>query len=866
MTEKEKHANKQRAVKKLFDHYESIGMGQVAQKSSEVRKLYNQAYGRIDPEDYMEVEVDYSRIVGAPQKLDTDLLKFFPITPTIINAVLGSYDKSYVKYNAEAVNPEATNDLLNRMNDDLRTVLIQNLESLFYAQNSQDPPDVLAQKKQLLDQSQEVRGIYSKTYKSTVEKWAQHRINYQDRMHDMKQVERGVLEQILVTQDPVCHVEYIDGNCVPEVLSEKDCFSIKSPTSRDYSSSMVFGWFESLTFTDVLNKYATLLKEPDVDKLAQWGQGLHNQNFVINNMHPEFTKAQGYVDNRNNVNVLQSLDSLVSKYSDDPFNNTNMCRVTNMYFYIPRKVGRLTFKSRGVSFEELVDENYKASLPAIYEVGRPRTPEYLIQGEHIEWTYVPELWRGKKISTGVGMYQPLAARDELGRGTDDFEIWLVLERHPIQYSNPYFRYGLQMPVHGGPVSNQFGDSSSWVKLISPHQILFNWIHNRNTQLLSTEIGKFFLLPESMIPGESMEGEWGKNNAENFALLARDTGIAPVANPLTQAGVGALGLQGGYGQVVDLTKTQEILEKTNLAQLIKIEAYATVGLTPEFVYGDNSPSQSARSVALGQQRTSTQVQPLLTRLNEIMCKVRTTMLETDKHIAMLNPTTEMSYNTPEDGRQLFKSTTADFSLSQLGVFAQSNASDLTVIEAIKSYVASNNTLGADALEMTTLMSFNSLPEIFSKLRDLRREKDAQKEREYKQAQDLQAKQLESAQAQQQIEIEARERREALDRENNIMVAQIKAMGYANDDAEGIQKAILDLRTANDEQKMLYERAAMERQMSFAKQRMEDQNMVNNRQRLALEERIKIKATEQKDRELDLREMDIKARNARTKKLD
>lgn len=867
LSEREKYQGKQTAVKKLFNYYESIGMVQVRKKRDEVKKLYNQADGVIDTEDYVEVEKDYANMIGNPNRLDTDLLKFYPITPTIINAVLGGYDKSFTKYNAQAVNPEATNELLNKMNDDLRTVLIQSIESLFYAKNSQDPPDVLEQKKQLLMQSKEVQSAYTKTYRSTVEQWANHRINLEDQYYNTKQIERQLLKQILVTGDPVCHVNYVDGNYYPEVLQEKDTFCIQSPSSRDYSDSMMFGWFEYLTFTDALNKNASLLKEEDVEKLSRWGQGLHNQNFVVNNMSPEFTRAQGRVENRNNYNVYQSISDIVSKYSDDPLNSTALCKVTNIYFYIPRKVGRLYFKSRGSSFQEIVDENHKVTIPPIYEAGRPRTAEYLIQGEHIEWTYISELWRGKKISTGTDYNQPLAARNELGEGNDDFEIWLTLERHPIQYSDPYFKYGVQIPVHGGPESNQFGYASSWVKLIAPHQITFNWIHNRNNQLLSTEIGKFFLINEALIPNQSLEGEWSEEERlEKFALTGRDVGIVPLANPINNMGAGALGISGGVGQTIDLTKTEEIIQKTNLAQLIKIEAYATVGLTPEFVYGDNSPTQSAKSVALGQQRTSSQVQPLLTRLNEIVTKLRTTMLATAKFIAIQSPTVEMSYNTQEEGRQLFKSSTEDFTLPQLGVFAQSNASDLSVIENIKQYVASNNTMGADALETATLLSFKSLPEVFEKLKQFRLERQLEKDKEYKQAQELQAQQIQAAQASQQVEIETRERKEQLDRENNVMVAQIKALGYAEGDAETIQKAILDLRTANDDQKMLYERAALERQMSFAKERQDEQKAQNDSAKLALEQRIKLKAVEQKDRELDLRKMDIEARNRRTRKID
>jgi len=108
--------------------------------------------------------------------------------------------------------------------------------------------------------------------------------------------------------------------------------------------------------------------------------------------------------------------------------------------------------------------------------------------------------------------------------------------------------------------------------------------------------------------------------------------------------------------------------------------------------------------------------------------------------------------------------------------------------------------------------------------------------------------------------------ALDRESRIMEAQIKALGYANDTADNIQERILQLRTANDAQRELYRRAEADLNTSLAAQRREELNREDRRANLALSERVKMKQLEQKDRELELREMEIAARNNRTKALD
>ena len=396
--------------------------------------------------------------------------------------------------------------------------------------------------------------------------------------------------------------------------------------------------------------------------------------------------------------------------------------------------------------------------------------------------------------------------------------------------------------------------------------MFNWLHNRNKQLLSTEIGKFYAIPEALLPRESLGGEWENDSLAKFAMVARDTGIGATANPMTNGGGPSSGLVGSLGQVIDMTKTQEVTEKFNLATMFELACYRSAGFTPEFLFGDISPSQSAKSVAMGQQRTVTQIQHLFTRLNDIMIKARTTMLSSAKYIAETKPTVEMVYNTSQQGRAIFKVGTSDFSLAKLGVFAKSNGGDLAVIESIKNYVANNNTMGADSYEMATLFSFKSLPGLFIKLRDIQVDKQAEREREHQQAMELEQERAANEKALLEAQMAEAARQKDLDREAGIMERQIAALGYANDTADNIQKAILGLQTANAAQQEMYDRNNRELTIQAAKERstMAEQQM--KQRKLVFDEQVTAKQLAQKDKELQLYEKDIIARNKRTKAID
>lgn len=871
MSEKEKYANDKQLVKNLFNYYESLGLGQVAAKDKEIRKLWNLAYGVIDPLDYVEEDESYGVTDG--ERLAVNDLDFYPIIPTLVHGIVGSHDKSYNEYTVQAVNPEVTNDILDKLNNDLRSILVQNVEALFEMENanSQEGPDVVAQKREMRMQSEEVQKFYTRKFRSSVEQWATHTMNMEDPYFNMKSIESRLLEQMVVTEDPILHIDYRDGNYKPEVLRERDTYSLRSTDSRDYSDSAMFGYFEYMTFVDILNKEASRLTDDQVKKISSWSNRTFGQNFTVNGHVPYFHKNQALQESRQNWETAEMLTEMLTErfrvkeaitatgYSPD------LVRVTTQYFYIPRRVGILSVITKtGEMPPELVDEQYKTTIPAIYEEGKKKTADTLIYGEHIDWFYKPELWRGKKISTQTS--RPQLPGEETNANIKESEVWLELDRHDIQYSDPHERYGLYIPVHGGPITNQYNDSASIVKLAAPWQVKFNWVNNRNKQLLATEIGKFFMLPEALVPRESLGGEWETDSLTKFATTARDVGMVGSANPSTNAEGPVGGIQGQYGQVVDLTKTQEIAEKVNLASLFKMECYQAVGLTPEFLYGDFAPAQSAKSVAMGQQRSATQLQHLLTRLNDIMVKGRTTMLETAKFIAAKSPTVEMIYTNSQEDRVIFKTDTMEFPLAKLGVMVKSNGSDLATIESIKNYVASNNTLGADSLELATLLSFKSLPEVFTKLKDIQDTRKAEKQKEFEQQKQLQEQQLAAQQAAIDKQIVAQEKEKALDREAMIMKAQISALGYAEGSADDIQRSILDLQTANARQEDLYARASLGAQVQASKERNLEQGVSLKQRQAQLNEQVALKQLAQKDRELDIQEKEIAARNARTKTMD
>jgi hypothetical protein len=871
LTESEKYSDDMALVKERFDYIEAQGAAMVMAKEDRVKRLYDHAFGRINMRDFIDTDAAFGSVTGKDiPDLDTLNLKYYGIIPVIFKAVLAARDEMYVKYGAQAVNPEATSDILQKLDRELKAAIVRNVETMFMQAAEGMEPDQAQQALQMALESKEVQKALTHTYRTTVEMWAVNHMNVEDQMFDMRSVETQVLKQLVVSGDPAVHIDYKDGRYMVEVLDESNIFYSKSDSADDHSEAEFFGWFKYMTLTEILNAFPNMVESDDVESLAENGRGVLGSNFHVNYTGEYAHKAQILAEARHNMKVLRSL---AGKYgiNGGPNDFNDQWRVSTIYFYIPRKVGVLTTIVDGRRITDLVDENFKVTLKPVYRKGYQKTADNLISGEHVKWTYYPELWRGVKINTVPGRVDStpilVSKKDEIGKELREGNIFIELGKCDIQHNDPRFRYSVRIPVHGGTAAHSYGFVDSFIEPAIAWQVDYNWVLNRKTQLLQSDLGKFFMLPEALIPQDSLDNDWaaGSDKLVDFATTARDVGIAPTANPSIQAGGGVIGQQ-GYGQVVDLGRTQEVASLMNVASMLARECFASVGMTPEFVYGSIAPTQSAASAGLGQQRVVAQLRTLFARLEVIMSRVRTTMLQTAKHIAAESPTVQMSYFLTEGQRQVFTASTDDFHINDLAVYVTSNAADTSVIEAIKRYVASNNTMGADSLELSYLLSFKTLPELFQKLREVRVDKQKQAELDHQRALEIEKQRTDTILQKDREKYKFDRDENALDRERDIAKAQISALGYANDTAEGIQKAIMDLKQADSQQRAMYDRMAIESRMAAMQGEKMKEEVDNKRLTTALKEKVELKKLEQRDRELQLRELDIKSRNMRTKALD
>ena len=818
--------NDELELKKLIRHYEQIGKSQIAENRNRFIQLQNLANGVLNKEIFFQEEIINDLQMKDPSiKFDEEKLnlKSFPIVSNVVNRIIGELDKKYLDFDLIAVNPEAINEITERKESELKSEMFSSLNSLF--SDSKMPSEYITQKidKKIND---------FRSFRLEIEEWGNAVMQIEDEKFNFKQLQREIFKELLSTNHPYVHVELNGLDYYPELLDPKNCFSLKSPNTKDASEYTMFGWFSYEDFSTILNKYQFTEEQKKV--LETWAQRYYSA-FAIN--------GQGEWEGKHNAE-LESLQNMVRMrelsneyYGYDQVNrHQKLIRVTKMYFLVPKKIGVLYTMNNGDLVVTEVDDKFVMTRKPKYKY-KDKTKENLIDGEHVEWTFINELWKCIKLDNSYS--SPINNYNERN------SIYLMLEKNPIQHKSKSLKYGIRIPVHGGPDKN-----ISLVEKGESWQYFYDYVWNRNEQILSTEIGKFLILNQNMIPQQSFDGSWGENNLLKAFVVAKDLSLMPVDRSLINGG----NFQDGFGQMVDLSKTTDILEKTKLALEIKRECYEAMGINPQFM-SDISPYQSAQSLAQGQQTTITQLHYLFARHSDIIRNVRETMLEIAQYLTKKGQYRELTYINNEKQRIIFRLNDSPTMLWDLGLYVKSDIQDSITVETIKQLVLADNTMGANALEKAMVLESESKSELIKKLEksEEKKQKEIQAQREHEAQMQQQKIQAEQDAIERKIQNDNDQAEK--EREKDILVTQIDALKFAEGNVSNIREAILNLQEANLKQRELYSNVLSKTRELDIKEKLADKQSENQANQINLNHQLELRRIQIAEKEAALREKEL-----------
>lgn len=833
-----------------MDWLEWQGLKELRINARRLMKNYKLAEGIIDKNDYLPSVNNEMRDVietltdegGSAMEL-----QFYPIIPNVINVLVAEFAKRNTRVSFRAMDESTFNEILEKKRSDIENVLVRKAEQKLITkmlESGADPEDPEIQQKmeeQLsidnLKTLPELEEFYSKKYEVIAEKWAskQHLID-EARFH-MDELEERAFKDMLITDSEFWHFQMYDDDYDIELWNPVLTFKHKSPDVRYISQGNYVGKIEMMTVSDVIDKFGWKMTEEQLLSLQQYFPirsamypmtGYQNDGTFYDATRSHKWNVEGpslamrqYTSMRDNFgsNINDIVEWVFAESNDyKGFGDDNMLRVTQAYWKSQRMLGHLTkISENGKVTSLIIDESYKVTDKPVYNntLIKNKNKATLIFGEHIEWIWNNQVWGGIKI----GPNQPTFQGSNNSSGVNP--IYLGINQNQIkplkfQFKGDHSVYGCKLPVEGRVFSDRNVKSTALVDLMKPFQIGFNLVNNQIADILVDELGTVILLDQNALPQHSLNEDWGKGNyakaytaMKDFSILPLDTSISNTEN--------ALNFQ--HFQQLDLSQTQRLLSRVQLANHFKQEAFAVVGVTPQRMGQQIGQTNTATGVEQAVAGSYAQTEMYFVQHSDhLMPRVHQMRTDLAQFYQSTKPSIRLQHMTSDDERVNFEINGTDLLLKDINVYCTTKASHRNILTKLQEMAVNNNTTGASIYDLGMLMQADSLGTLNTALKAS--ENKQMKQRQEQMAHDEKLKQME-------VDKAVKEKQMALDHESienekknrkDILVAEIRAAGFgAMQDID--KNNMSDFRDAMDDMK-----ASAEYQDSVNIQQQKENNRV------------------------------------------
>jgi hypothetical protein len=839
-----------------LDWLEWQGLKQIRRNARRLMKNYKLAKGIIDRGDYIvEENNEYRDIVELLTKEDSSALelKFYPIIPNVINVLVGEFAKRSTKLTYRAVDEFSYNEMLEQKRKMVEETLIADAQTKILAalmEQGLDPNSEEAQQ-QLSPENvktlPEIETFFQKNYRSMVEQWASHQHKVDVERFSMDELEERGFRDMLITDREFWHFRMMEDDYDVELWNPVITFYHKSPDRRYISQANWVGKTDMMTVSDVIDKYGYMMTEEELKGLESI-YPIRSAAYNIGGLQNDGTFYDGTKSHDWNVNmpslayrqytsfmagnVLDGSDIItqILAEGEDYFDQGTayLLRVTTAYWKSQRKVGHLTkITETGEVTTEIITEEYKITDKPIYDtrIYKNKTRDNLIFGEHIDWIWINEVWGGVKIGPNIpsfwGMNNP-------GGFTP---IYIGVDKHDIgplkfQFKGDSSLYGCKLPVEGAVFSDRNTKSTALLDLMKPYQIAYNIVNNQIADILVDELGTVIMLDQNSLPRHSLGEDWGKGNyakayvaMKNFQMLPLDTSITNTENALNFA----------HFQKLDLSQTERLMSRIQLANYFKQQAYEVIGVNPQRM-GQQLSQMTATGVEQAASASYAQTEVFfIQHCDYLMPRVHQMRTDLAQYYHSTKPSTRLTYITEEDEKVSFQIDGTDLLLRDLNIFCTTSANQRAILEQLKQFAVQNNTTGASIYDLGRMIQSESISEINHALKLSEQKAQQQKQQEMQQQQQMQQEQLASQEKQKQMEIQAAAERDDKMIQKDITVAEIRAAGYGSM-ADVNQNQESDFK---DAMKEIRETEQYQSQMDIQRQRQSD-DMVKHSQKMNLEQ--------------------------------
>jgi hypothetical protein len=835
-TEKEK--KDESWIKNTMDYFANKAYAEYVKNRDTFVKNYDLVKGILRMEDfYQEPEVkSFTDMLTADLALPA-YVKHYSILTTPINELVGEISKRPDAFRVKAFDDDSkseelqfkTNILQEYVLSEARQKIVQNA-----AMQGVEMEDEEIEKRALSEVQEDID-----TYTSVAEKWANHVLTAQKAEFNTKEKSEDAFRDLSISAREFYHV-YEDNSKTGyniEVANPKNTWFLSTPDRKYISDptgraqgAYAAGTVQVMELSEIIESIPDLTKD-EIDHLRSSLQdyGLINvresnlgnpnagdgiDSIQYDTFDPLVLQTRMMIESemKDNDDGLKDFLGLTSNVSSFGYKYV----VVRAYWISKKKVGKVIFLDEmGNEQSMLVDENYKGgTMPT--EIS-------------LEWGWINQWYQGIKIGPDIYHVKP----------------YKLLNYCPI--------IGM---VH--EIKNT--EAKSLVDLMKPFQVIYNVCMNQLYKLLEKEVGKVYLTSIRHVPVPK-DGD-AQDALDIWEMEARNRGVVFIDDSPEN-----LKSPSSFNQhrEIDLTRTQEIQARYNLAVQMKNECWELIGMSKQRL-GSISASETATGTNTAIQQSYSQTEPLFVAHEYVLGQLYQAIIDASLYIESKKPESTISYITSEGESAFVQVNGTDLKFRDLKVYLTNRPEDRQMFNEIRQLsqaVLQNGGSLHDIIELYTTNSVREMKKVFKTLKERQEQLQDQEMQQKQQQLEQQQKQaeaaLEQAQAQYDGKIANDNYQAELDRINKKEIALIAAESKSGPLADADQSGTPDVLEINS---LMHEQSKAAKDYEV---KMHDINMKNQMasEKLAIEnKKIDVDLKNQQN-DLEIAKINAKNRSSKSK---
>jgi hypothetical protein len=779
-TEKEKRDESW--IKNTMDYFANKAYAEYIKNRDTFVKNYDLVKGILRMEDfYQEPQVkSFTDMLTADLNLPA-YVKHYSIITTPINELVGEISKRPDAFRIKAFDDDSQSEELDYKTTMLQEYVIAQAKEQIMEKVAQSGEEVEDEQIQQMTMEEVQDDLDS--YTSVAEKWANHMLTCQKADFNIKEKSEDAFRDMLISAREFYHI-YEDNSKVGyniEVANPKNTWFLTTPDRKYISDptgraqgAYAAGTVQVMELSEIIEAIPDLTKD-EIDHLRSSLQdyGLINvreSNLGNPNAAPGIDSVQYDTydplvlqtrmmiesEMKENNDGLKDFLGLTSNVSSFGYKYV----VVRSYWISKRKIGKLIYTDEmGNEQSVLVDENYKS--------GTVPTQQSL------EWGWINEWYQGIKI------------------GPDIYHI------KPFKLLN-------YCPIIGITHEVKNTEARSLVDLMKPFQVLYNVCMNQLYKLLEKEVGKVYLTSIRHIPIPK-DGD-AQDALDVWEMEARNRGVMFIDDSPEN-----LKSPSSFNQFrdIDLTRTQEIQSRYQLAMQLKNECWELVGMSKQRM-GSISASESATGTNAAITQSYSQTEPLFVAHEYVLMQLYQAIIDASLYIESKKPQSTLSYVTSKGESAFVQVNGTDLRFRDLKVFATNRPEDKKMFEEIRGLsqaVLQNGGSLHDVIELYSTNSVREMKKVFKTLKDrqeqMQDQQMQQQQQQMEQQQQQAQAQLQQAQLAQEQQLAHDDYQKELDRiskkEIAIIAAESKSGGMPDIDQTGVPDVLEISKLANEQSK-------------------------------------------------------------------